>query len=174
MLKYTLILSMLVVPFASACGGTEEADHDTMTEKATTLGTAVAALEQAATAHHAKVGGLGDLAAVTTEEAAYVTVTAKHHDEMHDALGEMNKCSRSGAPPATTPMNEATEAIEAALEKHKTNMAGAADIAAAKAEETRHDTEMDGLIAEAKTQHTTLGTTAKEFECPHAAGAAHD
>ncbi len=160
------LMLVLSIGLFVGCGG-EEASEEPMTELVEGLATEISNLESMSATHQTTVEETADLPAVLTEEAAYKNMMLGHHETMHHQMDEMGSCQHEGTAPHTEDLDTGLDDLNTEINLHATNMAGAADLAEAVAEETRYQTALAVVISSLNDHHAELATDPGDFMCVH-------
>lgn len=171
------VLLPVAALFLGACADdhneTEGADSEAMTERVDLLAAELTELTALVTAHGEAVDAAADLAAAQGTEAGYAVGVEGHHEEMHHVMEDMGPCKHDGHGPPLEEMDAALERIEKEVAAHGTAMGAAADVDAARTEETEHQAELESLLGAFRDGHDELAMEGDVFMCPHEGEGAH-
>jgi len=158
---HVVLAGVLAVSFG--CGS--EDDGVPMTGLLEAYEAEVGELTALAAAHDTAVSGAADLAAMQAQETAYGTDAGGHMEEIEHAVLEMAECTHDGHGPELGDVGTALADLDAELTAHATAMAAAADVAAAGAEEARHQSAIADIAAVFDDAHDALHDEAADFMC---------
>ena len=161
MTRSVAMLALVLIGCGSDGRGDENPSHD--------LGEVVAHLAElrAATEAHGKaVRSAADLAAIAEEEDRHAAQAGEHMEQMSAEMDDMMGCEDAqGAPPDMDEMTKMHAMREGEMSAHAKAMAGAADRAAALAEEERHQDEMGEHIGHMEHMMGMMGDIGGMFTC---------
>ncbi len=122
-------------------------------------------LTDLAAPHKLVIDNAADLSATVAEELTYGTNADAAFEAMEHAVEELMECKHGDVNMDITAMNGVLDEVSDELAAHKLAMANAADLQAAVAEETRHQTEMARIFGDMWAEHTNMTTVADDYMC---------
>lgn len=132
----------------------------------TSLGGMITTSKTDLDSHKTSVASAAALAAIVALEGPHATTMAGHMTDMDASVKDMKTCMKSGVAPDTTMMTNALAAMKLEDESHHTKMMAAADLAAARTEEERHQMAMGEQMGMMTTDQTRMMNESAGFMCP--------
>ena len=159
-----------VAALFTACGPAQVS----MESVSTDVSTHVSELETELNGHATKAGAATSVSGIATLDAAHRTMNLEMLTNLDGMMGHMAMCMNDAkAAPNTTACKEALAKVRTAAEMHASMVAGMAGLTEARAEETRHHTELDAQMTILKAQAAEFKSMAMKFMCPAEGMGAH-
>lgn len=118
--------------------------------------------------HASGVAAAGDVAAIGAEEDRHMPMATGHADSMMGMMGQMMQMCRhmsSNAAPDTASMQTTMQGMRDECARHRAAMAGTTDMAAARAEESRHAAAMTDMMGSMRNMMSGMRGQAGSFHC---------
>jgi hypothetical protein len=118
--------------------------------------------------HRAAIVATADLSGIMALEASHASRIEPHMTGMRHELGDMMGCmGPAGDQPDSIEVLGDLDRLQSECDEHREAMAAAADMTIAQAEESRHQAEMSGLMADMRTHAGAMMDGNGHFSCPH-------
>ena len=160
----SLLPAMTAVALGLAAGCST--DWMSMADELDRLETHRVALQADLTRHHADVLQAGDPAAARSFETGFGRTSLGHMTEMEHGMRDMQgMCMMHGRGFDVGPMSTAMNGVRAGLDEHQRRMAGAADMAGLRSEESAFRDRMAALMDEMRHRQSDARAGAAGYTC---------
>ncbi len=147
----------------AACGPAQVSMETMSTDVAAHVGE----LETELNGHATRAGAATSVSAIATLDATHRTGTLGMLTNLDKMMGHMAMCMDDAkAAPNTTACKEALAKVRASAETHSSMVAGMAGLPEARAEETRHHTELEAQLTILKAQAAEFTAKSMKYMCP--------
>lgn len=158
-----LPLTLVSAALFTACGPAQVS----MDSVSTDVSAHVSELETELNGHATQAGAATSVSGIATLDASHRTMSLELLTKLDEMIGHMAMCMDDAkAAPNTTACKEALAKVRTGAETHSSTVAGMAGLTEARAEETRHHTELDAQMTILKAQATDFKSMSMKFMCP--------
>lgn len=159
---WSLGIGLLAVP---ACG---HGDMDMMSNHSAVFDEHASGYQGDLDSHRGGVEASSDFSQIAALETDHVFRTQPHMTAMRHELGDMMGCmGPAGEQPDSEQVLGDLDRLQQECDDHRAAMSAATEIASARAEETRHQGQMTGMMAEMQAHAQAMMDGAGHYGCPH-------
>lgn len=127
----------------------------------------VSELETELNGHATQAGAASSVSGLATLDATHRATSLEVLTKLDEMIGHMAMCMNDAkAAPNTTACKDALAKVRAAAETHSSTVAGMPGLTEARAEETRHHTELEAQLTILKAQGAEFKSMSMKFMCP--------